>query len=120
MRKLIIGSLAVAALGSLSLPAAAHTNLDFVVSIGPPPVYREYLPPPRAGFVWVPGYWGWRYGRYDWIPGRWVRHRPAYHYDPIRWRHREGPYFGYSGWRDADRDGVPNRFDRRPFNPRWH
>jgi hypothetical protein len=22
------------------------------------------------------------------------------------------------GWRDADRDGVPNRFDRR-YNPRW-
>jgi hypothetical protein len=30
---------------------------------------------------------------------------PAYRVAPI-------------GWRDADRDGIPNRYDRR-YNPRW-
>jgi|SoiMethySBSTD1v2_1073268.scaffolds.fasta_scaffold122338_3 hypothetical protein len=29
--------------------------------------------------------------------------------------HRPGPYYGY---RDYDRDGVPNRYDRRPDDPR--
>jgi hypothetical protein len=25
----------------------------------------------------------------------------------------------HAAWGDADRDGVPNRFDRAPYNPRW-
>ena len=35
------------------------------------------------------------------------------------------PRYGYgnryyrAGARDADRDGVPNRYDRAPYNPRW-
>jgi len=35
---------------------------------------------------------------------------------------RYGYYHGYRpvrGLRDADRDGVPNRYDRAPYNPRW-
>ena len=119
MRKLIIGSLVAAALGSVAIPAAARTNVDFFVNIGPPPVYHEVLPAPRHGFVWVPGYWDWRYSRYHWVAGHWIRHRPGYYYEPVRWHHRGGRYYRSGGWRDADRDGVPNRYDRAPYNPRW-
>ena len=38
---------------------------------------------------------------------------------------RYAPRYGYgnnyyrAGRRDADGDGVPNRYDRAPYNPRW-
>ena len=38
MRKLIVGSLVAAALGSVAIPAAARTNVDFYVNFGPPPI----------------------------------------------------------------------------------
>ena len=110
MRKLIIGSLVAASLGAVALPAAARTNVDFFVNIAPPPVYREVVPAPRVGYVWVPGYWDWRRGRYYWVGGTWSRHR---------WHLRDGRYYRAGGWRDADHDGVPNRYDRAPYNPRW-
>lgn len=119
MRKLILGSLAAAALGSAAIPAAARTNVDFFVNIGPPPVYHEVVPAPRHGFVWVPGYWDWRHGRDYWVGGHWIRHRPGYYYDPVRWHDYRGRYYRSGGWRDSDGDGVPNRYDRAPYNPRW-
>ena len=118
MRKLIIGSL-VATLGAVALPAAARTNVDFFVNIAPPPVYREMGPAPRAGYVWAPGYWDWRYGRYHWVGGSWSPYRHGYYYAPVRWRYRDDGYYRGGGWRDADGDGVPNRYDRAPYNPRW-
>jgi len=30
-----------------------------------------------------------------------------------------GAYAGGRGWRDRDGDGVPNRYDARPRDPRW-
>ena len=119
MRKLVLGSLVAAALGSLALPAVARTNLDFYVNIAPPPVYHEVIPAPRVGMVWVPGYWDWRYGRHYWVAGHWVRPRPGYYHEPVRWHYRDGRYYRAGGWRDSDRDGVPNRYDRAPHNP-WY
>src|SRR5688572_30962963 len=101
MRKLIIGSLIAATFAGFSLPAAARTNVDFHVSIAPPVAPVEYVPAPRVGYVWVPGYWDRRAGRYYWVKGHYVRHR---HYQA-------------AGWRDWDRDGVPNRYDSAPRNP---
>jgi hypothetical protein len=46
-----------------------------------------------------------------------LRHRPGYYYEPVRWVYRDGRYLRAGGWRDADRDGIPNRYDRRPHNP---
>lgn len=95
MRKLIVGSLVAATLAGLSLGAQARSNVDFYVNVAPPAV--------RPGYVWVPGYWEVRHNRRHWVEGRYVRHVPAY-YAPARWR-------------DNDRDGVPNRYDRAPNNP---
>ena len=118
MRKLIVGSLVAASLAAL--PAAARSNGDFYVTVAPPAPRYEVVPAPRAGYVWVPGYWDWRAHRYHWIGGQWIRHRPGYLYEPVRWVHRDGRYYQRrAGWRDADRDGVPNRYDRAPYNPYW-
>lgn len=120
MRKLIVGSLIAAALGTASIPAAARTEVDFFVNVPPPPLRAEYLPAPRVGWVWVPGYWDWRHGRYSWVGGRYIRHRPGYYYEPARWVVQGGRYYYHRpGWRPGDRDGdgVPNRSDRFPDNP---
>jgi len=117
MRKLVVAALIAGTFAAF--PAAARTSLDFVVNVAPPPVPYEFVPAPRVGFVWAPGYWDWRYGRYTWVGGHWVRHRPGYYYQPVRWVPRGGYYHRVGGWGDADRDGVPNRYDRAPLNPYW-
>ena len=117
MKKLILGSLVAATLAAL--PAAARTSVDFFVNVGPPPLRYEHVPTPRAGFIWLPGYWDWRHGRYHWVRGHWSRHRAGYFYQPVRWVGYGGRYYRQGGWRDADRDGVPNRYDRAPRNPYW-
>lgn len=135
LRKLILGSLVAAALGSIALPAAARTNVDLYLNFAPPPVRYEYVPAPRYGFVWVPGHWAWRGHRHVWVAGHWVRHRPGYYHRPARWVDYGGRWqYVPAGWhpgdrdgdgvpnrydRDRDGDGVPNRFDRAPDNPRW-
>jgi hypothetical protein len=122
MRKLIVGSLVAGALGMMAVPAAARTSVDFFVNVAPPPVYREVVPAPRVGWVWAPGFWQWRHGRHHWVAGHWVRERRGYYYAPARWVSHGGRYYYHRpAWhpRDRDGDGVPNRFDRAPYNPRW-
>ena len=125
MKKLIIGSLVVVALGSASLAANARTSVDFYVNVAPPVAPYEYVPAPRVGWVWVPGAWTWRYNRYHWAPGYWVRERPGYYYAPTRWVERGGRWhhhhggWHHGGWRDSDHDGVPDRYDAAPYDPRW-
>jgi len=122
MRKLIVGSLVAAALGAVALPALARSNVELYVNVAPPPVYYEAVPGPRVGWVWVPGFWDWRYDRHHWVRGHWVRERPGHYYAPARWVAYDGRYYYHRpGWRvrDSDGDGVPDRFDRAPYNPRW-
>ena len=42
-----------------------------VVQAPPPEPVLEIVPEARAGFIWVPGYWGWVGHRHIWFPGRW-------------------------------------------------
>jgi hypothetical protein len=120
-RKLMIGSLVALLIGGASLPSAAHGNVDFYVNVAPPPLRYEVVPAPRLGWVWVPGYWDWRGNRYFWVPGHHMRHRHGYYYEPARWVARgDRYYYARPGWRhDRDGDGVPNRFDRAPDDPRY-
>ena len=40
----------------------------------PPPLQREYCPPPPgAGLVWSSGFWRWGGRGYAWSPGAWMR-----------------------------------------------
>ena len=118
MKKLLVASAIAAAVGSVAVPTA--TAADVFVRIGPPPARVETVPPPRAGYVWAPGYWDWRGHRHVWVGGHWVRERRGYSYVAPRWVERNGGWYMERGrWArgDADRDGVPNRYDRAPRNP---
>ena len=115
MKKLIVGSLMAATLAASALPAAARSEI--IVNVAPPPVRYEGVPAPRAGWIWVPGYWDWRHHRHFWVAGHWSRYRPGYAYAPARWIERDTRWY-YRGPRwDRDGDGVPNRYDRAPDNP---
>ena len=52
------------------------------------PVRVEEVPPPRAGYVWAPGFWEWRGGRHVWVGGHWIGERRGYHWVPDRWEQR--------------------------------
>lgn len=59
-RKLaLLAALGVASAGAMSYAPTATAGVDVSVGIGvaPPPPRYEVVPPPRAGYVWAPGYW---------------------------------------------------------------
>jgi hypothetical protein len=123
-------------------PRAASAAVDFYVNVAPPPPRHEVIPAPRHGYVWDPGYWDWRHGRYVWVEGHWIRERRGMYWHPSHWAERNGHWvLERGGWhrdrweprryadrdrdgipdrvdRDRDNDGVPNRYDARPNNPR--
>jgi YXWGXW repeat-containing protein len=61
-----------------------------VVDVAPPPPRVIEVPPPRAGFVWAPGYWSWNGRAHVWIEGHWVAERPGYRWVPDRWEEYNG------------------------------
>lgn len=120
-KKLIASLIAAAALTGAAGTAAAHSNYGVYVTVPPPPVRYEVVPAPRYGYVWAPGYWDWRGHRHVWVSGYWVPARTGYYYHPYRWVNTDGRWYldrgRWSRHADWDRDGVPNRYDRRPNNP---
>jgi hypothetical protein len=109
-------------LAMLSSPQLVLAQSDYsaAIRIAPPPVRAEPLPPPRSGYLWVPGYWNWEGRRHAWIAGHWEIARPGYHYRPSEWVYRDGMWRLHHGsWarHDRDHDGIPDRHDRHPNNP---
>ncbi|MEP7139484.1 MAG: YXWGXW repeat-containing protein [Caldimonas sp.] len=110
-----------AATASLAVLAPVTQAADVFVRIAPPAPRTEVVPAARRGYVWTPGYWNWNGRRYVWSRGVWARERRGYVYnapvweqDGSRWRLRRGAW----GRGDRDHDGIPNRFDNHPNNPR--
>lgn len=116
---LLTVTLAVAASAAAFLPQAsfAGASVGVVINVPPPPLRHELLPPPRRGYVWVPGYWDWRGRRHVWVAGAWLRERRGYHYRPHTWIERNGGWYMDRGRWDRDGDGIPDRYDRHPSNP---
>ena len=121
-RKLLLGAIVASAIASLTPSVNAATEI--YITTPPPPVRYEVAPTPRAGYVWAPGYWNWRNNRHAWVKGHWERERSGYYYHPNRWVERDNGRWDneHGRWdrtpRDRDGDGVPNRLDRAPDNPR--
>jgi hypothetical protein len=116
MKKLLLATLFAGTFGSVALPAVA----DVVIRTAPPPPRDEVVPAARHGYVWAPGHWEWRHGRYVWVRGSWLRERHGYAYHAPTWVERDGRWvMERGGWRRGDRDGdgVPNRLDAHPNNP---
>lgn len=83
-------ALAFAGAGMAPTAAAAQVSVGVEVGVPPPAVRYARVPPPRAGYIWAPGYWRWnpRARRHVWVGGYWVHARPGYRYVPERWEHR--------------------------------
>jgi len=120
--KMLLGALVASAIGAIPLQSSAAVSL--FVDVAPPPPRYEAVPAPRAGYVWAPGYWD--YGtnhKYGWKKGHWERERKGMAYHADNWEQREGHWYhnrGSWGSGDNDHDGVPNRADAAPNNPRVH
>lgn len=93
----------VVAGGTVSAQAGVDVNVDIRV---PPPARRyEPVPSPRAGFVWVEGFWAWNGRRHEWVGGHWEAVRPGYFYRQPHWAH-EGDHWRF-------REGIWEREHRR-------
>jgi hypothetical protein len=124
IRKILVSVLL--ATGTLAASLLASTEAvarsEVYIRIAPPVQYVEVVPQYRTGYVWVPGYWDWRVdrrhgGRHVWVQGSWLRERHGYAYRPHRWVDNGGYWVQERGRWDRDGDGVPNRYDRHPYNP---
>lgn len=118
VRKLLAAIVTAAGtLGAVTVAQTSAASVGVYVQVPPPVARVEFIPGPRVGYVWAPGYWEWRGHRHVWIGGTWVRARHGYHYRPHRWVERQGGwYLDRARW-DRDGDGIPDRFDRHPNNP---
>jgi hypothetical protein len=72
------------------------------VAVAPPPTQVVEDPAPRAGYVWIRGYWGWNGNRYVWVQGRWAPARPGYHWVPAHWVDANGSWQLVRGHWDPD------------------
>ena len=91
----IAGILACALLSTASFA-------QVIVRVAPPPVIVEHPgPPPRAGYIWTPGYHRWDGARYIWVPGRYAYPpRPHAVWVPHHWAERHGTWVFEEGhWR---------------------
>jgi len=122
MKKLAVtfamGAASLLSLGAVMVPTAVQAQAEVTVRVAPPPARYERVPPPRPGYVWAPGHYEWNHGRYVWHRGNWMQGREGYAYRAPQWRENSGGHWEYQAGRwDNDRDGVPNRYDRKPNNP---
>ena len=81
-------ALAVALFLGSALPARSAVGID--IEVAPPGPRVVEVPPPRAGFVWAPGYYRWDGHQHVWVDGRWLRERRGSHWVPEHWDERHG------------------------------
>jgi hypothetical protein len=111
---------ATVAFGALAAASAAHARTDVYLSLGvPAPVYVEPQPvyvQPQPVYVQPQPVYVQPQSFYVQPSGYYVQPQTVYYggYGHRHGHHRRGP------WGDADRDGVPNRYDRAPGNPYRH
>lgn len=118
IKKVLFAAMIAATAAGITLPASA---VEVFIQVAPPPLRVERVPAPRHGYVWVPGYWNSHGQKYVWAKGKWVRERHGYRYDSPKWVEQNGKWtMKHGAWSRSDRDGdgVPNRADSQPDNPR--
>jgi hypothetical protein len=68
-----------------AIATTAIVTAAIVSATQPPPPRVIYVPEPRAGYVWDPGYWTLDHGEWVWVDGRWVVDAPGYAWSPTHW-----------------------------------
>jgi hypothetical protein len=101
MSKMLRTILALALTASaLAAPSVSQARTDVSITVGPPPPIVETVPPPRAGYVWAPGYWNWNGHKHVWHRGYWLRERRGYAWEADRWDQRGDRWYYERGhWR---------------------
>jgi hypothetical protein len=69
---------------------AAETAVVAAVIVSatePPPPRVIFVPEPRPGYAWQPGYWTLQEGQWLWVDGGWVPLQPGYTWSPAHWEH---------------------------------
>jgi hypothetical protein len=87
-------------------PVAVPPPAGDVPTEAPPPP-RDEPQQPRAGFVWVPGQWDWKAGKYDWTPGHWEREQAGKHWREARWEQQGGRWTQVTGGWEDQGQGPP-------------
>jgi hypothetical protein len=118
MKRLTLAALIAIGAAAAPLPSMAYSDVSLYIGTAPPAPLYERVPAPRQGYVWAPGHWEWSGHRHTWAPGYWVAERPGYVYRAPAWYQGNGGwYMQPAAWTpygpDRDRDGVPDRFERR-------
>ena len=90
-------TLLVTAIGVAVINPAFAASVNISIGTPPPAVLVEPVPPPRAGYVWVPGYWRWNGVSHVWVKGRWAAVRRGYHYVPEQWVEVNGRWVFHPG-----------------------
>jgi WXXGXW repeat (2 copies) len=95
-RRAALAAMLAVTLGALAGVHAprAEARVAVDIDVAPPAPRVIVAPPPRAGFVWAPGYWNWNGRAHVWHEGYWVRERRGYHWVPDAWVAR-GPHYHY-------------------------
>ena len=143
MKRILFNAAAMVVLSTAAFiptQAVAQVGINIVIGNAPPPVRYEVVPAARRGYEWAPGYWNWNGQKHVWVRGHWERERVGQHYQHPEWqRNNDGWRLNRGGWErgerhdnrngngngnrgkghgDRDHDGVPNRHDYRPNDPR--
>ncbi|HEX7271120.1 MAG TPA: hypothetical protein VF420_03100 [Casimicrobiaceae bacterium] len=79
---------------ALWVPSPSQAKVDVDIEIAPPVAVYEAPPPPRAGYVWVQGYWDWDAHRHQhvWRKGHYVQEHKGEHWVPYAWVEHDGRY----------------------------
>lgn len=98
-------------IGASAINGNAHAQTHIHLQLNTPQPSIPYYVAPRQAphrVQWVPGHWvhTGHHHRKVWVEGHWA---PKQRYSSARYQRRH--------W-DRDDDGVANRYDRRPDNPR--
>jgi hypothetical protein len=113
--KLVEGSWVDGAAGGVTVGVGVGANVQVgtppPVAVPPPagdapteapPAPKDEPQQPRAGFVWVPGQWDWKAGKYDWTPGHWEREQAGKHWRPARWEQHGALWTQVAGGWEAE------------------
>jgi hypothetical protein len=77
--------LGLATSGCVVTPARVRVRSEFVLAAPPAVIVETRGVAPRAGYVWIDGYWNWIGGQHVWVRGHWGAGRRGYVWVPHEW-----------------------------------